>query len=38
MAVTDQVRQAAPEDLPKISSSLSRAFFDDPCPPGAGAW
>jgi hypothetical protein len=33
MAATDKIPKAAPEDLPEISSALSRAFFDDPCPP-----
>jgi hypothetical protein len=27
---TDKIRKVAPEDLPEISSALSRAFFDDP--------
>jgi GNAT superfamily N-acetyltransferase len=30
MATSDQVRKAVPEDLPQISSALSRAFLDDP--------
>jgi hypothetical protein len=30
MAATNKIRKAAPEDLPKISSALSRAFFEDP--------
>jgi len=30
MEVADKVRKAAPEDLPEISTALSRAFFDDP--------
>jgi hypothetical protein len=30
MATTDQVRNAAPPDVPGISTALSRAFFDDP--------
>ena len=30
MAATDKVRKAVPEDLPEISTALSRAFFDDP--------
>ena len=30
MATTDQVRNAAPQDVPGISTALSRAFFDDP--------
>jgi hypothetical protein len=30
MATTDQVRKAAPQDLPEVSTALSRAFFDDP--------
>jgi GNAT superfamily N-acetyltransferase len=30
MASTDQVRKAAPQDLPEISAALSRAFLDDP--------
>jgi hypothetical protein len=29
MATTDQVRNAAPPDVPGISTALSRAFFDD---------
>jgi hypothetical protein len=30
MEVADTVRKAVPEDLPEVSSALSRAFFDDP--------
>ena len=30
MEVADKVRKAAPDDLPQISTALSRAFFDDP--------
>ena len=30
MAVADTVRKATPDDLPEISSALSKAFFDDP--------
>ena len=30
MADTDKIRKAVPEDLPQISSALTRAFFDDP--------
>ena len=30
MEVADQVRKAAPDDLPQISSALTRAFFTDP--------
>jgi hypothetical protein len=30
MEVADTVRKAVPENLPEVSSALSRAFFDDP--------
>jgi hypothetical protein len=30
MAITDKVRKVVPDDLPKISSALTKAFFDDP--------
>ena len=30
MEVADQVRKATPDDLPQLSTALSRAFFDDP--------
>jgi GNAT superfamily N-acetyltransferase len=30
MATADQVRKAAPQDLPQISTALTRAFFADP--------
>ena len=30
MEVADKVRKAAPDDLPQISTSLSRAFLTDP--------
>jgi GNAT superfamily N-acetyltransferase len=30
MATTDKIRKAAPEDLPQISTALTRAFFNDP--------
>jgi hypothetical protein len=31
MQVADRVRKAIPDDLPQLSTALSRAFFDDPC-------
>jgi hypothetical protein len=30
MEVTDQVRKAVPDDLPEVSTALSRAFYADP--------
>ena len=30
MEVADKVRKAAPDDLPQISTALSRAFLTDP--------
>ena len=32
MELADQVRKATPDDLPQLSSALSKAFFDDPRP------
>ena len=30
MEVADKVRKATPDDLPEISTALSRAFYNDP--------
>ena len=30
MAITDKIRKALPDDLPEISSALTKAFVDDP--------
>jgi hypothetical protein len=30
MEVADKVRKAAPDDLPQLSTALTRAFFNDP--------
>ena len=30
MEVADKVRKATPDDLPEISTALSRAFYSDP--------
>jgi hypothetical protein len=30
MEVADPVRKATPDDLPQLSTALSKAFFNDP--------